>query len=94
MSARRWRDLERMLGKSLPHVKWVFPDAENQKVSCNMGMVMPSWFDLPDIPIHPDCREDPAAFKGSSRIHAANCAALHPTPNPIHTVPHTQISKW
>mmetsp|Transcript_10467 Transcript_10467/g.17977 ORF Transcript_10467/g.17977 Transcript_10467/m.17977 type:complete len:267 (+) Transcript_10467:91-891(+) len=60
-----WTDLQQMLGPAMPHVKWVFPDAPVQKVSCNMGMSMPSWFDLPDIPVTPTCREDPASFKAA-----------------------------
>lgn len=34
--------------------KWRFPSAPNQPVSCNGRMRMPSWFDLPEIPIVPE----------------------------------------
>jgi lysophospholipase-2 len=41
-----------------PHIKWVFPDAPNQPVSCNGGMKMPSWFDLEAIPVTADEPDD------------------------------------
>lgn len=31
---------------SLPHIRWVFPNAPTQAVTLNMGMSMPSWFDI------------------------------------------------
>jgi len=35
----------------LKTAKWRFPSAPYQSVSCNGGAVMPSWFDLLEIPI-------------------------------------------
>eukprot|EP00238_Polyblepharides_amylifera_P006314 CAMPEP_0196581904 /NCGR_PEP_ID=MMETSP1081-20130531/36320_1 /TAXON_ID=36882 /ORGANISM="Pyramimonas amylifera, Strain CCMP720" /LENGTH=219 /DNA_ID=CAMNT_0041902303 /DNA_START=205 /DNA_END=864 /DNA_ORIENTATION=+ len=58
-----WADLQNMLGPKLPHVKWVFPDAPTQSVTCNGMMQMPSWFDLPTIPLRPGCAEDVEAFQ-------------------------------
>eukprot|EP00218_Dolichomastix_sp_CCMP3274_P012321 CAMPEP_0170138440 /NCGR_PEP_ID=MMETSP0033_2-20121228/4922_1 /TAXON_ID=195969 /ORGANISM="Dolichomastix tenuilepis, Strain CCMP3274" /LENGTH=212 /DNA_ID=CAMNT_0010374447 /DNA_START=110 /DNA_END=748 /DNA_ORIENTATION=- len=49
-----WSDIGDQLEGVLPHVKWEFPDAPSQPVSCNGGMVMPSWFDLGEIPVSPD----------------------------------------
>jgi predicted esterase len=40
-----------MIPARLPHVKFVFPDAPLQKVTANMGVRMPSWFDLFGIPL-------------------------------------------
>lgn len=60
-----------MLGPKLPHVKWAFPNAPVQPVACNMGMKMPSWFDLPTIPLQPGCEEDAAAFQQAvTAVHA------------------------
>ena len=67
----RWSDLQNMLGSKMPHVKWAFPNAPVQPVSCNMGMKMPSWFDLPTIPLEPGCPEDAAAFQAAvADVHA------------------------
>eukprot|EP00928_Gymnodinium_smaydae_P090308 TRINITY_DN74132_c0_g1_i1.p1 TRINITY_DN74132_c0_g1~~TRINITY_DN74132_c0_g1_i1.p1 ORF type:complete len:355 (-),score=40.95 TRINITY_DN74132_c0_g1_i1:50-1027(-) len=35
----------------VPWARWSFPDAPRQSVSCNMGMSMPSWFDLKELPL-------------------------------------------
>lgn len=34
------------LAKQLPHVKWILPTAPTQPVTLNMGMAMPSWYDI------------------------------------------------
>lgn len=44
-----WSDLQQEA--PLPWARWSFPDAQNQPVSCNMGMSMPSWFDLQELPL-------------------------------------------
>ncbi|PKA63588.1 lysophospholipase II [Apostasia shenzhenica] len=33
------------------NTKWSFPSASSSPVSCNYGAVMPSWFDIHEIPI-------------------------------------------
>jgi predicted esterase len=43
------QDLAHTLGG---YVKFVLPWAPEQDVTCNGGMVMPSWMDLEEIPIH------------------------------------------
>eukprot|EP00250_Pteridium_aquilinum_P019782 c24568_g1_i2 orf=114-788(+) len=35
---------------SFPNMKWHFPTAPSQPVSCNHGAVMPSWFDIEELP--------------------------------------------
>ncbi|KAK3246354.1 hypothetical protein CYMTET_44108 [Cymbomonas tetramitiformis] len=65
-----WSDLEHSIGPRLPHIKWVFPDAPMQPVSCNWGMVMPSWFDLPAIPIDPESPENAPDYQAAvSKVH-------------------------
>ncbi|KFK28801.1 hypothetical protein AALP_AA7G050000, partial [Arabis alpina] len=34
----------------LKNTKWLFPTAPYSPVSCNNGRVMPSWFDVPELP--------------------------------------------
>ncbi|KNE56593.1 hypothetical protein AMAG_02387 [Allomyces macrogynus ATCC 38327] len=41
-----WAGIAPMLANALPHVKWVFPNAPVQPVTLNMGMRMPSWYDI------------------------------------------------
>jgi len=41
-----WKDVADMFSSELPHVKWVLPHAPRQKVTGNMGQVMPAWFDI------------------------------------------------
>ena len=41
-----------------PNVRYVFPSANNMPVSLNMGMEMPSWFDIKNIPSHAANSED------------------------------------
>lgn len=57
-----WSGLARDLGlRSDPKfakVKWEFPDAPNQPVTCNGGYKMPSWFDLADIPVTTETPDD------------------------------------
>jgi len=65
-----WSELERSLGPKLPHVHWVFPDAPIQSVSCNWGMQMPSWFDLPELPVGPGSREDVKSYQSAiKKVH-------------------------
>ncbi|KAJ3556191.1 hypothetical protein NP233_g12036 [Leucocoprinus birnbaumii] len=43
-----WKPVMDMLreDKGLQHVKWILPHAPTQRVTANMGMEMPSWFDI------------------------------------------------
>lgn len=40
-----WSFLAQELGKAMPHVKFLFPNAPVQPVTLNMGMPMPSWYE-------------------------------------------------
>jgi lysophospholipase II len=35
-----------MMAKAMPHVKFILPTAPTQPVTMNMGMAMPSWYDI------------------------------------------------
>ena len=43
-----WAPVARLLSRNpnLQHIKWVLPHAPVQRVTLNMGMSMPSWFDI------------------------------------------------
>ncbi|KZO98180.1 Phospholipase/carboxylesterase [Calocera viscosa TUFC12733] len=41
-----WEPVADMLSDSLPHVKWILPNARMQPVAINYGMPSPSWFDI------------------------------------------------
>ncbi|PPQ63139.1 hypothetical protein CVT24_005779 [Panaeolus cyanescens] len=43
-----WSDVAEMFkaDSGLSHVKWILPHAPQKPVTANMGMVMPSWFDI------------------------------------------------
>lgn len=39
-------DVAQHLSKHVPHVKFILPTAPTQRVTMNMGMSMPSWYDI------------------------------------------------
>jgi len=43
-----WQPAAEMLGRNpaLSHIKWILPHAPRQRVTLNMGMMMPSWYDI------------------------------------------------
>lgn len=41
-----WADVGPQLQQQFPSVRFLFPTAPSQPVTVNMGMVMPSWFDI------------------------------------------------
>nr|XP_054772662.1 acyl-protein thioesterase 1-like [Lytechinus pictus] len=48
-----------------PHIKYIFPNAPNAKVTLNFGMVMPSWFDIYSLTA--DGQEDTEGIKKASK---------------------------
>ncbi|XP_051126292.1 probable carboxylesterase SOBER1-like [Andrographis paniculata] len=53
------------------NAKWSFPSAPSNPVSCNHGAVMPSWFDIHEIPVTADSPKDEAGvLKAVQNIHA------------------------
>ncbi|MED6118614.1 hypothetical protein PIB30_004218 [Stylosanthes scabra] len=57
-----------------PHfrnTKWLFPSAPDAPVTCNYGHVMPSWFDIHEIPVTADSPQDEAGLlKAVKNVHA------------------------
>ncbi|CAM8921443.1 unnamed protein product [Rhodiola kirilowii] len=50
---------------------WSFPSAPNSPVTCNRGMVMPSWFDIHNIPITSDSPNDiNSLMKAVKHVHS------------------------
>jgi len=45
-TANGWVEPTQYLANQLPHVKWILPTAPTQPVTLNMGMSMPSWYDI------------------------------------------------
>ncbi len=46
-----WAPVARLLSRNpkLHHIKWILPHAPVQRVTLNMGMSMPSWFDIASL---------------------------------------------
>ncbi|KAA1466740.1 Phospholipase/carboxylesterase [Dentipellis sp. KUC8613] len=65
-----WRPVADMFqaDPGLSHVKWVLPHSPSIKVTANMGLEMPSWFDI--ISFGFDCEEDETGMLRSA--HAIN----------------------
>lgn len=45
-SAEGFADVAEQLASQMPHIKFILPTAPTQPVSMNMGMPMPSWYDI------------------------------------------------
>nr|XP_043610922.1 probable carboxylesterase SOBER1-like [Erigeron canadensis] len=53
------------------NTSWSFPSAPSQPVSCNYGAVMPSWFDIHEIPISANAPVDePSLLKAVENVHS------------------------
>ncbi|KAJ4848796.1 hypothetical protein Tsubulata_037233 [Turnera subulata] len=51
--------------------KWSFPSAPHSPVTCNYGHVMPSWFDIHEIPITADSPKDESGLlKAVENVHS------------------------
>merc|ERR1719419_1344525 len=44
-----WQDVANHLVQNIPGLRVVLPTAKEMPVTINMGMVMPSWYDLKDL---------------------------------------------
>lgn len=63
-----WAELEYAIGRTLPHIKWVFPTAPIQAVTINGGARMHSWFDIGGIPLKKKDFENPSGLSDSVDI--------------------------
>ncbi|CAM4966905.1 unnamed protein product [Rotaria socialis] len=63
-----WREAIEMyrIHKAVPYVKFIFPNAPTQRVTLNMGMPMPAWFDI--YGLDKNAREDQAGIEKSSKF--------------------------
>ncbi|XP_019439858.1 PREDICTED: probable carboxylesterase SOBER1-like [Lupinus angustifolius] len=53
------------------NTNWSFPSAPNAPVTCNYGHVMPSWFDIHEIPVTADSPNDETSLlKAVQNVHA------------------------
>ncbi|GAV65189.1 Abhydrolase_2 domain-containing protein [Cephalotus follicularis] len=51
--------------------KWSFPSAPSNPVTCNYGAVMPSWFDIHEIPVTADSPKDESSvLKAVQNVHS------------------------
>lgn len=50
---------------------WSFPSAPYSPVTCNRGMVMPSWFDIHEIPVTANSpKDEKEVLKAVQKVHA------------------------
>ncbi|XP_027331792.1 probable carboxylesterase SOBER1-like isoform X2 [Abrus precatorius] len=53
------------------NTKWSFPSAPSAPVTCNHGYIMPSWFDILEIPVTADSPNDESSLlKAVRNVHA------------------------
>ncbi|KAL0353269.1 UNVERIFIED_CONTAM: putative carboxylesterase SOBER1-like [Sesamum angustifolium] len=53
------------------NTKWSFPSAPSNPVTCNYGAVMPSWFDIHEIPVTADSpKEEGSVLKAVQDVHS------------------------
>ncbi|RAL49541.1 hypothetical protein DM860_012974 [Cuscuta australis] len=53
------------------NTKWSFPSAPNNSVTCNHGAVMPSWFDIHEIPVSASSpKDEESLLKAVQNVHA------------------------
>ncbi|BBN03426.1 phospholipase/carboxylesterase [Marchantia polymorpha subsp. ruderalis] len=57
--------------KFMNNVKWLFPSAPTQRVTANYGALMPSWFDVAELPISAQSPEmEAGVMKAVNSVHA------------------------
>ncbi|KAM0942755.1 putative lysophospholipase [Dioscorea sansibarensis] len=53
------------------NTRWSFPSAPHNRVSCNYGAVMPSWFDIYEIPVSAESpKNEKDVLKAVESVHA------------------------
>ncbi|RHY30101.1 hypothetical protein DYB32_004611 [Aphanomyces invadans] len=68
-TAHGWADSILHIAQRLPHLKCVLPTAPTQPVTLNMGMAMPSWYDIRSLT---DREGDPCSGIDASRERIEN----------------------
>jgi predicted esterase len=72
-----WRSLPRQLGLDKDaRIKWVMLDSPVEPVTVNRGAVMPSWFDLSEIPVRERTADDVKGLERSVALLRARVARL------------------
>jgi lysophospholipase II len=66
----RFVHIQQMLAKRFPYLKIVLPTAPTQRVTMNMGMAMPSWYDI----------------TGLDERSNENCAGIHDSRKTIEAI--------
>lgn len=61
-----WAPVGFAMRAQVPHVKWIFPTAPRRPITCNGGMYMTGWYDIPEL-ADIDSREDAAGVLDSCR---------------------------
>ncbi|KAI3682857.1 hypothetical protein L1987_83181 [Smallanthus sonchifolius] len=57
--------------RQLANARWSFPSAPSQPVTCNHGAVMPSWFDIREIPVTANSPVDESSLlKAVQNVHS------------------------
>ncbi|KAH7659883.1 Lysophospholipase protein [Dioscorea alata] len=53
------------------NTRWSFPSAPHMPVTCNYGIVMPSWFDVYELPISAESpKDEKGVLKAVENVHA------------------------
>ncbi|CAF1170853.1 unnamed protein product [Adineta steineri] len=83
-----WQDAFNMyrIAKAAPHVKFIFPNAPVQRVTLNMGMPMPTWFDIHGL--DHNAKEDQEGIENPVQRVTLNMGMPMPTWFDIHGLDH------
>ncbi|KAF4399522.1 hypothetical protein G4B88_022605 [Cannabis sativa] len=60
------------------NTNWSFPSAPSNPVTCNYGAVMPSWFDIHEIPVTADSPKDESSLNVHKMIDKEIAAGTNP----------------
>ncbi|KAJ2924869.1 hypothetical protein H1R20_g12243, partial [Candolleomyces eurysporus] len=60
-----------------PNVQWIFPQASEKRVSMNQGMLRPSWFDIWQLPPHPEEYDERGITESVSAIEDLILSQIH-----------------
>eukprot|EP01079_Euglenida_sp_SAG-EU17-18_P005990 gene5989-1067_t len=75
-TAQGWYPVAQMFAPQMPHIKFVLPTAPTRRITLNMGMPMPGWFD--SVSLDPNGKEDLGGIAESAR-----CSFTASVPRPF-----------